>query len=112
MKTMLIPAGMCCLLGLNGAGLAAARVLSDSDVPLSKVVRYADLDIQNPVGAEILYRRLRLAAAEVCPAAPHPGQLVGRSDCVKDAIDRAVLSLHSAALSRLRFGTDYRLASK
>jgi UrcA family protein len=112
MKTMLIPAGICCLLGLNGVGPAAARALTDEDAPLSKVVRYADLDIQNPVGAEALYRRIRLAAADVCPAAPHPGQLVGRNACVKDAIDRAVLSVHSAALSRLRFGTDYRLASK
>jgi UrcA family protein len=112
MKTTVLYAGACCFLGIAAYCAPASEAHANSDAPLTKVVRFADLDIQNPAGAEVLYRRIRSAAEEVCPSPPEPGHIVAQHACVKHAIDQAILSLHSAALSRLRFGSDFRLASK
>ncbi|MGD0503344.1 MAG: UrcA family protein [Steroidobacteraceae bacterium] len=112
MKTTLLYAGMCCLLGIAGGCVAAPRGHAADSSTLTQVVRFADLDIQNAAGAEALYRRIRYAAQAVCPLPADLGHLVAQRACVNHAIDQAVRTVNSAALTRLRFGADYRLASK
>jgi len=97
-----------CTLTTASAGAA------EQAVP-SKIVRFNDLDITSPAGAKILYDRIKAAAAEVCPAPMITEQLsmgVGRRNCVRKAIDDAVMKVNSDLLSELRFGSGIRLASK
>jgi UrcA family protein len=75
-------------------------------------VRYADLNISQPAGATVLYHRIQTAAREVCPS-----YLIGaigatqeQRACFKKAVDDAVNSVHSPALSALNQSTPVRLA--
>jgi UrcA family protein len=112
MKTTFVHAGICCLLGIAGGCLAAVDSRAEDGEPLTKLVKFADLNIQSPAGAEALYRRIRAAAEAVCPLPADAGHLVMQRACVDHAIDQAVLKVNSTALTRLRFGADYRLANK
>ena len=85
MKTTLLYAGMCCLLGIAGGCVAAPRGHAADSSTLTQVVRFADLDIQNAAGAEALYRRIRYAAQAVCPLPADLGHLVAQRACVNHA---------------------------
>jgi UrcA family protein len=89
-----------CMLA-GSLGVAAAAAPAD-DVP-TVVVRYGDLDLSTPEGAQTLYKRISSAARQVCPAGD-PRTLVrfdyGRR-CRAAAIARAVSSVHSSQLAAL-----------
>ena len=62
---------------LSAGGLLAPAVsLADSgDQPLTKLVRFTDLDLNTPAGVHTLYHRLERAAREVCLPAERSGSL-------------------------------------
>jgi UrcA family protein len=61
-----------------------------------RTVNFADLDLQKPAGIAMLHRRLRTAAAQVCPAyQPDFHQLKKQRDCRQDALDNAIAQLPS-----------------
>ena len=65
-------------------------------------VKVGDLDLSHPAGIEILYRRLRFAAQQVCGPSDLTGTRLGTRDqqnCVKAAIDNAVRQLDRPALT-------------
>jgi UrcA family protein len=103
-----------CALGTAAFGALTTPALADEPALPSKVVKFADLNIASPSGAKVLYQRIEAAANEVCADdAAHTIQLmVDQRACIKKAIDNAVRSVNSVALSELRFGTQVRLASK
>jgi UrcA family protein len=78
-------------------GLAAE---SSADVP-QKIVKFGDLDLTRPAGAQELYRRITRAAADVCETVSSGGSAVAIADrlCAKQAIARAVATIHSALLT-------------
>jgi UrcA family protein len=79
----------------------------------TKTVSYADLDISKPAGAKTLYRRIQAAARQVC-AVEYGKDLdvVARSrGCMKQAVDMAVKSVDSGALSKLNADNVIHLAS-
>ncbi|MGO9930887.1 MAG: UrcA family protein [Steroidobacteraceae bacterium] len=87
---------------------------ADIQTPLSKTVKFDDLNISTPAGAKVLYGRIQTAAVEVCPQTI-PSDLhtwAMQRACVDHAIDTAVKSVNSPALTELRFGSPIRLASK
>ena len=104
-------------LTLGTAALCALSVsveASDLDVQ-AKTVKFSDLNISNPAGAKVLYRRISTAARDVCvrTSGTDPILRVGTRACMDKAIDQAVKDVNSPALTSLRFGTsDVRLASK
>jgi UrcA family protein len=59
----LIAAAVLGTLAAGFAGVSAAA--DDSEVP-SETVHYADLNLSSPQGAAALYRRIKLAAQNVC----------------------------------------------
>jgi UrcA family protein len=67
-----------------------------------RVVRFADLDLTRPADVAALYRRIRVAAREVCqPLSERDLTLLAASrPCVLDAIDHAVGDINSPTLSR------------
>lgn len=104
---------LCCALGATALGGLATAAAADDDLP-SKIVRFDDLDIAKPAGAKVLYHRIQAAALEVCRGpASREFQLMGRDRaCIEQAIDNAVRSVNSPPLTELRFGSEFRLASK
>jgi UrcA family protein len=85
-----------------------------ADEPLaSRTVTYADLDISQMAGAQVLYRRIEMAALHVCPLADlrNLSARPAHDRCVKQAIDNAVNGVHSAILSSLHASRALRLAS-
>jgi UrcA family protein len=99
--------------GLYAATLACAVVSSvpticaatdSSDVP-SVVVKFADLNLSNPEGVAVLYRRINAAARDVCRSYDiHSGtdRLPGSSDpCVRKALQDAINKVGQPALSAM-----------
>ena len=79
------------------ATLSLAR--SDNDV-LKVTVHYADLDVSQPAGAAVLYRRIRNAAKEVC--APLNSRIdagLQLDACVEEAVMNAVKGVNRPALT-------------
>jgi len=110
-------AAICCILGSAAQGGLSTSAQATDESPPSKTVKYADLNIQTPEGAKVLYQRIRAAAAEVCDVSvdPDPVFREGTRKCVTTAIDDAVKKVNAPYLTALRFGGDVsgaRLARK
>jgi UrcA family protein len=104
---------LCCAMGttaLRGLAMAGA---AEEDVP-TQIVRFGDLDIAKPAGAKVLYHRIQAAAFEVCrrPSSREFQLMAKDYACIEQAIDNAVRNIDSAPLTELRFGSEFRLASK
>lgn len=86
---------------------------ADIGTPLSKTVKFDDLNVTTSAGAKVLYGRIQAAAHEVCPLGMYSLQMEqAQRACIKQAIDNAVKGVNSTALTELRFGSPVRLASK
>jgi UrcA family protein len=85
---------------LLAGSLAVAPVVSAQEAP-SIVVKYSDLDLSTTEGAQKLYKRIKTAASLVCPyenAREMAFKAIGQS-CRKEAVERAVRSIHNAELA-------------
>ncbi|HXA35741.1 MAG TPA: UrcA family protein [Steroidobacteraceae bacterium] len=105
---------VCCALGAAGLGAFSTAVNAEGDAP-SKIVRFSDLNMENPAGAKVLYSRIRAAAREVCELSTGTDPILRTAThaCVESAIDAAVKKVNAPTLTALRFGSDaVRLASK
>ena len=79
-----------------------AATAQDTPQPLSKNVAYADLDLDTPEGARILYGRLRNAANYVCKTSANfsePG--AGWKACYDATLAKAVAQINKATLTKL-----------
>ena len=87
------------------AGLAKAGGTAAAEPPaaLSKKVSYADLNLDSPEGAHVLYARLRYAAEEVCE--PFDGRELSRRNiwrtCVSHALASAVAQVNKPRVTAL-----------
>ena len=101
-----------CAVGTTALG-GLATAAAEQDLP-TKIVRFDDLDIAKPAGAKVLYHRIQAAALEVCrgPSSREFQLMAMERACIEQAIDNAVRRVDSAPLTELRFGSEFRLASK
>jgi UrcA family protein len=103
-----------CVIG--AAAITALTIVAGADdlTAPAITVKFDDLNIASPAGAKALYRRIQVAAVEVCPQADNGDlhMVAIKSACVEHAIDDAVRKVDSTALTDLRFGSPVRLASK
>ena len=90
------------------AGLFAATAMAGaadqwSEEPPSVTVRYGDLDLGSPQGRSMLYRRLSLAAREVCPIAGAPGVVAAMQSkaCQSRAVKQAMRTIGGPMVARL-----------
>jgi UrcA family protein len=80
----------------------STSIRAAENVP-SKRVRFDDLNIADPAGAQVLYSRIRAAAQEVC-ASYRNGDLANRAvmqACVEKAIDDGVMKVNAPTLTSL-----------
>ena len=83
------------------AALPAAAAVNDD--PYSAKVTFADLDIARPLGAAVLYSRIRSAAIKVCAPFWATG-LANKTlldSCIHKAIADAVTTVDQPELSRI-----------
>jgi UrcA family protein len=89
--------------GLVGAaGIGASAAATDDGAVLKTTVRYARGDLATDGGARALYRRLTIAADQVCPqssGSPFVGMEVRR--CRENAVRQAVLQINDPRLGRV-----------
>jgi len=84
------------ILGLLGPGLCSVAA-ADPNAE-SRTVKFADLDISNPSGAHVLYRRIRAAAQVVC-SHYFLATDTDKAQCVRDATADAVSRINQPSLS-------------
>ena len=79
---------------------APARA-GEGDGPLTKVVRFADLNLNGEAGVQTLYGRLRMAATQVC--APFTGNTLREKtqwhECFDPALARSVATIDELRLT-------------
>ena len=85
-----------------GIALTTPATADQSDgEPLTKVVSYADLNLNGESGARVLYGRLRMAAVQVC--APFKGDTLLEKtnwrECVGQALARSVAKIDEPVLT-------------
>jgi UrcA family protein len=85
------------------SSLLAAPVATSPDKVPSVKLSYAGLDLSSPAGAEILYRRLKVAAQRVCESFDDrpPAQHARWVACVQKALSDAVISVNQPQLTTL-----------
>jgi UrcA family protein len=108
-NTAMICAAACALSAAFTFSMLPATAHAADDNVISMKVSYADLNIQTPEGAKVLYKRIVHAAYVVCPGY---GDLQEEFKCINQAIAGAVKQVDSPALSALRSPSVLRLASK
>ena len=84
------------IFGFLGPGLCVVAAADPSAE--SRTVKFADLDISNPSGAHVLYRRIRAAAQVVCSYYFFATD-TDKARCVRDATADAVTKINQPALS-------------
>jgi UrcA family protein len=88
---------------LAGALLAPSMTFADADDrPPSRVVNFADLNLNSRAGVEILYHRLASAAQAVCEPIKRPDSLIPSAvglACMRGALLTAVHSVNSPSLT-------------
>jgi UrcA family protein len=69
----------------------------------SAVVKFGDLNLQNPDGVEALYKRIQRAANKVCgdPRDIHTFPDLARRECVERAVAKAVSDVNNRHLTAL-----------
>jgi UrcA family protein len=89
-----------CVAGLPGAHANEKNKLIEGN---SAVVKFGDLNLQNPAGAETLYRRIQHAAEKVCGDTRdiHVLNDIARRECVERAVAKAVNDVNKPFLTAL-----------
>ena len=93
--------GALALAAFTLAGQASADPMA-AQAP-SVHVRYSDLDLTTERGSRSLYRRIQVAARQVCPVENirDPEKMSAALKCQAAAVDRAVNDVHSPQLAAL-----------
>jgi len=83
-----------------GAVLPAAHAGTNANGEREAVVKYGDLNLANPEGVSVLYKRLHTAAVRVCEDdSPYPEKKAQVKTCIADAMERAIARVNSPALT-------------
>jgi UrcA family protein len=97
-KTRMLVLSLLAAVGVSSVALADTAVNVKSET-----VRYDDLRLISPVGASVLYARLRSAAERVCGGPALPGQIAEQHRyraCVDEALAKAVTDVNHPVLNQ------------
>jgi len=92
---------LCGIAGVAGAGAVGAATSEDA-VP-RHVVKYNPQALDTDKGAKAVYRRLVMAAEEVCPQSPSGSLMVNGAveQCREQAVARAVREINNPRLAAI-----------
>src|SRR5688572_3677803 len=87
------------ILSAFGVGLnASPAVAGDQIVTKSQVVSFTDLNLATDEGAQTLYKRIKLAASQVCDGADERFGYSEYRKCMTKAVDDAVAKVNRPTL--------------
>jgi len=95
-------ASRCTLLALLVGSLnALAGGAALADVPTQRTVHFADLDLTQNAGSELLYGRIKVAAREVCEPVNirELAFIAAANRCMEQAIARGIAKVDAPALT-------------
>ena len=89
---------------LLAGSLGVAQAATPADEVPKVVVSYSDLDLSTTEGARTLYKRISVAARQVCPYGDEKAlsRFAMNRACREAAIERAVNSVNNAKLAAVR----------
>lgn len=92
---------LCSTLLLTGVALVCGNAIAAELVQEQRIVNYADLNLNNAAGVEVLYRRIRTAARSVCGPTNEvlPALRADDRKCVKDALEDAITRVDNVNLT-------------
>ena len=101
------------VLGVGATTCAHAAEATQIDAP-QITVSYRDLDLSRPADTHVLYRRLRKAAADVCPHISSLDMLgrMSAQSCYNAALEQAVLRINAPQLLSLHRAETNALAGR
>jgi UrcA family protein len=85
------------MLGALASSFSAVSAADINPKSTSQTVKFADLNISNPLGAAALYARIQLAAQSVCSFYVFKSD-AAENGCINDAIASAVSKVNQPAL--------------
>ena len=102
--------GLVVLAGFASAG-AFAQGPTDTSVP-AVTVKYSDLNLAQPSAVEVLYRRVQVAAQEVCSHGQtrELARQVVADKCVHQAMDKAIQKIDVPQLNAIHLTRSNRTA--
>jgi UrcA family protein len=82
---------------------SAAQAGEPADAPPHKVVSFRDLNLNTTEGAEVLYKRIKSAAVEVCGVSDSfdLARMYVPRTCINEAVSRAVAQVNRPMLTSL-----------
>jgi UrcA family protein len=102
------------LTGISALALSATLSLGEAQADPSELrqvkVRFDELDLSKPAGAEALYRRLQSAAGKVCDSKSVVYKNRRDHACYQTALTNAVVQVNSPLLSQIHGMQMERLA--
>ena len=87
-----------CTAILLASVLVVPNALADEQLR-TETVKFQDLNVGSPAGAEALYRRIHSAAKRVCASPPGWPEQVSAAICAKDAEARAIAKVNVPLLT-------------
>jgi UrcA family protein len=105
--TRFLTAPVLCLAAAATLSCAAPVLAQTSDSVPSVSVKYGDLNIGSPAGAQMLLKRIEAAANTACGGAPDIRQLnqwTSFEACRRSAVARAVVAVDSPMLTAVAHG--------
>ena len=105
--TRFLTAPVLCLAAIATLSCAAPVRAQTSDSVPSVSVKYGDLNIGSPAGAQVLLKRIEAAANTACGGAPDIRQLdqwASFEACRRSAVARAVVAVDSPMLTAMAHG--------
>jgi UrcA family protein len=82
---------------------AAMAAQADAPAPQARTVRYADLNLNTPAGAAVLYKRIKNAAEQVCGDgnARQLAEAMAAKACLARAVQAGVHAVNNVQLTRV-----------
>jgi UrcA family protein len=80
---------------------SGAQAGETADALRHKVVSFRDLNLNNPEGAAVLYKRIKSAADEVCGSWDSLSQRPAVMNCINEAVSQAVAQVNRPMLTSL-----------
>jgi len=105
--THVLSAPVLCLVAAAMLSCAAPVLAQTSDTVPRVSVKYGDLDLGSPAGAQGLLKRIEAAAKTACGGAPDIRQLnqwASFEACRRSAVARAVVAVDSPMLTTMAHG--------
>jgi UrcA family protein len=99
MRYSIIPVACACVAAFAALNVSAAQSMTPFNGSISEPVHFGDLDLSKPAEVEVLLKRVRRAARNVCSPLTSRHFWPQRSKCIERAMANAIREVDNVALT-------------